>query len=199
MDEINDMTKVAPCPSGPGGSEPGPFARTGRWLGRILWEAATVVVPALLITLVVNAFVAQAMVVDGPSMQPNLYYHQRVIVEKVTYRLERGPQRGDVVTINLPGEKEDLIKRVVALAGETVEVRGGQVWVNGQLLEEPWLTRPGGPDYGPTVVPAQHVFVLGDNRGNSRDSRYFGPLPVKRIVARAVLVYWPLDKIKRLR
>lgn len=197
MDEINNVPSKTPQQEL---SEERPAIQRPIWhtLKRMLREGLTTLVPAAVITLAINAFVAQAMVVEGPSMQPSLYLNERVIVEKVTYRLEHGPQRWDVVTLDLPGEEEELIKRVVALAGETVEVRDGQVYINGQLLVEPQPTRPGGPDYGPMVVPAEHVFVLGDNRANSRDSRYFGPVPIKRIMARAVLVYWPLDRVKAL-
>jgi signal peptidase I len=146
--------------------------------------------------LFINVFVAQAMVVQGPSMQPNLYYDQRVMVEKLTYRFVHGPRRGDVVIVDLPDEEEPLIKRVVALSGEMVEVRGGQVFIDDQLLEEPWMTQQGGPNYPATLVPPLHVFVLGDNRGSSRDSRSFGPVSVDQIVGRAWLVYWPLDQVK---
>jgi signal peptidase I len=170
-----------------------------RFLLGTLKEAAGTILPAVLIALFVNVFVAQAMVVHGPSMQPNLHYDQRVMVEKVTYRLIHGPRRGDVVVIDVPGEDESLIKRVVALPGETVEVRGGQVFVDGQLQEEPWTTRQGGPDYPPTVMPPLHVFVLGDNRGSSRDSRSFGPVSVDQIVGRAWFIYWPPDQAKSLR
>ena len=171
----------------------------GRFLVGALKEAAGTILPAVLIALFVNVFVAQAMVVHGPSMQPNLHYDQRVMVEKVTYRLMHGPRRGDVVVIDVPGEDEPLIKRVVALPGETVEVRGGRVFVDGQLQEEPWTTRQGGPDYPPTVMPPLYVFVLGDNRGSSRDSRSFGPVSVDQIVGRAWFIYWPPDQAKSLR
>ena len=170
-----------------------------RFLLGALKETAGTVLPAILIALFVNVFVAQAMVVHGPSMQPNLHYGQRVMVEKVTYRLIHGPRRGDVVVIDVPGEDEPLIKRVVALPGETVEVRGGRVFVDGQLQEEPWTTRQGGPDYPPTVMPPLHVFVLGDNRGSSRDSRSFGPVSVDQIVGRACFIYWPPGQAKSLR
>jgi signal peptidase I len=170
-----------------------------RFLLGALKETAGTVLPAVLIALFVNVFVAQAMVVHGPSMQPNLHYDQRVMVEKVTYRLMHGPRRGDVVVIDVPGEDEPLIKRVVALPGEPVEVRGGQVFVDGQLQEEPWITRQGGPDYPPTVMPPLHVFVLGDNRGSSWDSRSFGPVSVDQIVGRAWFIYWPPDQAKSLR
>jgi signal peptidase I len=171
----------------------------GRFLLGALKETAGTVLPAVLIALFVNVFVAQAMVVHGPSMQPNLHYDQRVMVEKVTYRLMHGPRRGDVVVIDVPREDEPLIKRIVALPGETVEVRGGRVFVDGRLQEEPWTTRQGGPDYPPTVMPPLHVFVLGDNRGSSRDSRSFGPVSVDQIVGRAWFIYWPPDQAKSLR
>ena len=168
----------------------------GHTLLRVVWDLASTIVPAVIIALFINVFVAQAMVVQGPSMQPNLYYDQRVMVEKITYRFFHGPRRGDVVIVDVPGEDEPLIKRVVALSGEMVEVRGGQVWINGELLEEHWTTQQGGPNYSSTLVPPLHVFVLGDNRGSSRDSRSFGSVSVDRLVGRAWLLYWPLDKIK---
>ena len=168
----------------------------GHTLMRVVWDLVSTVVPAVIIALFINVFVAQAMVVQGPSMQPNLNYDQRVMVEKITYRFFHGPRRGDIVIVDVPGEDEPLIKRVVALSGETVEVRSGQVWINGELLEEDWATHRGGPNYPSTAVPPLHVFVLGDNRGSSRDSRSFGAVSVDRLVGRAWLLYWPLDKIK---
>lgn len=173
--------------------------KVGRFLLRMLWDVVSTVVPAVLIALAINVFVVQAMTIDGPSMQPNLYYDQRVMIEKVTYRLVHGPRREDVVTFNLPGEEIPLIKRVVALPGETVEVRDGQVFIDGELLEEPWTIQLGGPDYPSTIVPPLHVFVLGDNRPSSRDSRYFGPVPLDQIIGRALFVYWPPDQAKSLR
>ena len=171
----------------------------GHFLLRALWEVISTVLPAVLIALVVNTFVVQAMVVQGPSMQPNLQYDQRVMVEKITYRLIHGPRRGDVVVLDVVNEDEPLIKRVVALAGETVEVRKGQVFVNGELLDESWATRPGGPHYQSTLVPPLHVFVLGDNRASSRDSRAFGPVPVDQLIGWAWVIYWPPDQITSLR
>ncbi len=171
----------------------------GRFLIRALWDIITTVVPAVLLALFINLFVAQAMVVQGPSMQPTLHYDQRVLVEKLTYRFFHGPHRGDIVVIEVEGEHDPLIKRVVALPGETVEVHNGKVTIDGEPLEEPWTTRPGGPGYGPTRVPELHVFVLGDNRGSSRDSRSFGAVPVDHVIGRAWLVYWPLSEVKLVR
>ena len=171
--------------------------RVGRFLLRALWDIVSTVVPAILIALVVNVFVVQAITVDGPSMQPNLYYVYRVMVEKVTYSFH-GPRRGDVVVVDLPDEETTLIKRAVALPGETVEVRGGQTFIDGQLLDEPWVAQLGGPNYFPTLVPPLHIFILGDNRPVSRDSRYFGPVPIDHVIGRAWLIYWPPDQVKLL-
>jgi signal peptidase I len=182
--------------SEPGEGKHGPSPGIGRFLLRALWNVASTVLPAVFIALFVNVFVAQAWVVEGPSMQPNLHYDQRVMVEKVTYRFVHGPRRGDIVIIDVPGEEEPLIKRVVALPGETVQVHGGQVSVDGEPLVEPWVTRRGGLDYPSTLVPPLHVFVLGDNRGSSRDSRSFGPVSIDQLVGRALFVYWPPDQIK---
>ncbi len=180
----------------PGPAQLKPASGIGRFLLRALWDVVSTVVPAIAIALLINIFVAQAMVVQGPSMQPTLHYDQRVMVEKVTYRLAHGPRRGDVVIIEVQGETEPLIKRVVALSGETIEVRDGRVFINGVLLEEPWTTQQGGPNYNSTLIPPLHVFVLGDNRGSSRDSRSFGPVAVDHLIGRAWLIYWPLDQME---
>lgn len=176
-------------------SHPGPLTRILRWPLIILREILETVVPALLIALVINLFLAQATQVLGQSMEPNLHTSQRVVVEKVTYRFFHGPRRGDIVVIDMPNQSEMLIKRVVGLPGETIEIRGGKVYIDGEPLEEPWQVYPGGGDYPPHLVPPLHVFVLGDNRGASNDSRSFGPVPIEYIVGRAWFSYWPKEYI----
>lgn len=161
----------------------------------VLIKGICTAVPAALVSLVLNVFVAQAMVVHGPSMQPNLSYNQRVIVDKITYDFIHSPRRGDVVIFHMPEEQELLVKRAVALPGETVEVRDGQVFINDQALEEPWATCQGGMDYPPKRVPPRHIFVLGDNRAVSRDSRFFGPVPMERIAGQVRLIIWPPHRI----
>ncbi|MGD8996920.1 MAG: signal peptidase I [Anaerolineae bacterium] len=170
--------------------------KTGRYIGRLIRELVTAVLPALAIALFINVYVAEAvMVKEGPSMEPNLYRGYRVMTEKVSYDLHP-PRRGDVVVVERPDGEKPLIKRVVALPGEVVEVRGGHTFVDGQPMDEPWVTRFGGPRYPPTVVPPDHVFVLGDNRGVSYDSRAIGPVSVETIRGRACLIYWPLSELK---
>ncbi|MBN1137349.1 MAG: signal peptidase I [Anaerolineae bacterium] len=176
---------IDPPPRGPG------VARRFVHLIRDLLET---ILPAILIALLLNVFVGQATRVQGQSMEPNLHTDQRLVVEKVSYRFH-GPRRGDVVVIRVPSQGEELlIKRVIGLPGETVEILNGQVYIDGQLLDEPYTdgsTRQG--RIGRVVVPALHVFVMGDNRDHSNDSRTFGPVPIENIVGRAWLSYWPLS------
>lgn len=173
------------------GAELGSSRSIGPYLWRIFREVFLTALPAVIIALLINTFVAQAMIVEGPSMSPNLHFPQRVIVERVMYQFVREPRRGDIVVVSLPGQDEPLIKRVIGLPGETVEVRNGQVFIDEELIEEEWITRQGGPNYPAEVVPPNHVFVMGDNRGNSRDSRAFGPVSLDQIVGRAWVIYWP--------
>jgi len=129
-------------------------------------------------------------------MEPNLHTNQRLVVEKLSYRFH-GPQRFDVVVLKVPSQGDDLlIKRVIGLPGETVEIQDGRVYVNGEPLEEPFLvddTRPG--RHGRVVVPPLHVYVLGDNRNHSNDSRSFGPVPIDNVVGRAWISYWPIEDL----
>jgi len=177
---------------GPG---PGLTKRVLDFTINVVRELLLTVLPALLLVLFINVFVAEAALVEeGPSMQPNLYRGDRVMTEKVSYRFAP-PQRGDVVIVRRPAPEVSLIKRVVALPGEVVEVRQGHVWIDGEPIAEPWVTYWGGPDYGPARVPEEHVFVLGDNRPNSRDSREVGPVPFSAVRGHALFVYWPLAHV----
>jgi len=164
------------------------------WLLRVLREIGETVIPAVVIALFINLFLAQATQVLGQSMEPTLHSSQRVVIEKISYRFH-GPRRGDVVVIDSPKQSEMLIKRVVGLPGETVEVSNGRVLVDGEPLKEDWSVKLGGGSYGPHTVPPLHVFVLGDNRGASNDSRSFGPVPIEHIVGHAWVSYWPPEEI----
>jgi signal peptidase I len=164
---------------------------------KAIWEIITTVVPALVMALAINVYVAEAASIeDGPSMQPNLHVGYRMMMEKLSYRF--GPiERGDVVVVDREGGLP-LIKRVIGLPGETVEVRGGRVWIDGEHLDEPWGPFRGGPDYPPVQVPADHLYIIGDNRPNSLDSRIIGPVPVEAVQGHVVLVYWPPSAIQLL-
>ena len=166
---------------------------------RTLWlwlvELGETVLPAIVIAVLINLFLAQATRVYGSSMEPNLHTDQRLVVEKVSYRLH-GPRRGDVVVIRMPERgPELLIKRIIGLEGETIEVSNGVVTIDGQPLEEEYLVRKTTGNYGPVTIPEGHVFVMGDNRGASNDSRIFGPVPLDRVVGRAWVSYWPIESL----
>jgi signal peptidase I len=128
-------------------------------------------------------------------MEPNLHSDQRLVVEKVSYHLH-GPRRGDVVVFSVPQQSEELlIKRVIGLPGEVVEICDGKVYINGIPLDEPYLNQDTRGRLAPIVVPPLHVFVLGDNRSFSNDSRAFDAVPIKDILGRAWLSYWPLEDL----
>jgi len=176
---------------------PGEDISPGRHILRVLREILETMIPAVIIALLINLLLAQATRVYGQSMEPNLHTDQRLVVEKISYNHwwpVRGPQRGDVVVFRVNPDSDLLIKRVIGLPGDRVEVRGGQVFINGQALDEPYLTRPTIGDYGPIDVPPLHIFVLGDNRGFSNDSRSFGPLLLDSVIGRAWFSYWPPDQ-----
>jgi signal peptidase I len=172
-----------------------PQGRLSGWFRDIL----ETILPALLIVLVVNVFLAQATRVEGQSMEPNLHNNQRLIIEKISYRF-RPPRRGDIVVIKMPNRHSDpLIKRVVGLPGETIEVRDGHVYINGQMLNEPYLEQLTYGNTGPHVIAPGSIFVLGDNRGASNDSRSFGEVMISSILGHAWFRYWPLDEIGLVR
>lgn len=156
-----------------------------------LRELIESVLPALVIVLVVNIFLAQATRVEGQSMEPSLHNDERLIIEKISYRFHQ-PTRGDIIVLRRPHRSsEPLIKRVVALPGERVEIRNGTVRVDGMLLDEEYLDQSTWGDMSVRLVPEEHVFVLGDNRKASNDSRAFGMVPFEDIIGRAWVRYWP--------
>lgn len=187
----DDFNKLADTESAdPSGSAKGP------WLLRMFREVLETILPALLIALLINVFVGQATRVEGQSMEPNLHTDQRLVVEKLSYRFH-GPQRFDIVVLRLPNQGEDLlIKRVIGLPGEVVEIHDRQVYINGEPLYEPLINKDTSPGRKEAItVPPLHVYVMGDNRNHSNDSRSFGPVPIDNLVGRAWLSYWPPEDV----
>ena len=165
-------------------------------------EWVVIAAGALLVALVIKTFLLQAFYIPSLSMAPTLKVNDRVLVNKLSYDLH-DVHRGDLVVFESPpnegSQTKDLIKRVIGLAGETVESRDGRVLINGQVLDEPYLQ----PDIvtGPmekTVVPPDHVWVMGDNRANSRDSRFFGAISESTIIGRAFVRVWPVTALDLL-
>ena len=165
-----------------------------------LLEWIIVVVVAITSALLVRAYVVQQFAVEGQSMLSTLNDGDRVLVNRLSYRLH-DPRRGDVVVLQRfegGADERDLIKRVIGLPGERVEVRSCVVYIDDVPLEEPYLDpviqqRDGcGDDQSPVTVPDNSVFVLGDHRGKSSDSRVFGAVPDDLLIGRAFVIIWPV-------
>ena len=183
MDRFSD----SPKPSDP----ISPLRRAGQFAGELL----ATLVPAIVIALLINVFLAQSTVVLGQSMEPNLRQDQRLIMEKVGYHWH-GPRRGDIVVVPDPsGGPIPLIKRVVGLPGDRYPLAAGRVYIDGAPLDESYLAQMTESGRRTWMVPPLHVFVLGDNRSNSKDSRFFGPVPLDTIIGHAIFRYWPLNEI----
>ena len=161
----------------------------------------TAVVAFVLVFGFVRPFVVEAYRIPTESMVPTLEVGDRVLANKFIYRFTE-PERRDIVVFDSVDEDDDqtLIKRVVGLAGDEIQVQGGVLYVNGEAQEEPYLndTDQSRSFYGPTVVPEGHIFVMGDNRGNSADSRVFGPLPLENLKGEAFMRFWPVSKISTI-
>lgn len=146
----------------------------------------------LLIFLVIR-FAAQSFRVDGQSMEPGLHTDEFVLVDKVAY-LFQSPQRGDVIVFHYPLDtSRDFIKRIVGLPGDTISTTSASVIVDGQTLHEPYISLPFNFENDTWKLGPNQFFVMGDNRGNSLDSRSWGPLDRSYIVGKAVVVYWPVS------
>jgi signal peptidase I len=209
---------------GPGGPEAGATppaeppdqakdARTessSRWLR----EGIIVVIVAVLVAVLLRAFVVQTFFIPSGSMEPTLGIGDRILVNKLSYDLH-GVDRGNIVVFSRPPaencggpEVNDLVKRVIGLPGNVISLSGGYVYIDGKRLDESWLPKseqgvttagPPGTTYSlarPFKVPANNYFVMGDNRTDSCDSRYWGPISKSLIVGKVELRVWPLNSIK---
>jgi signal peptidase I len=158
-------------------------------LWRLAGEVIETVVLAVVLFVGINVATARIRV-DGSSMEPTFYDGEYVLVNRLAYRLG-SLSRGDVVIFYLPDQpKRDYIKRVIGLPGDRVEVSGREVRVNGELIQEDYIAAS--PTYtGVWTVPEGSAFVLGDNRNNSTDSHNWGAIPIRDIMGRAILIYWP--------
>lgn len=158
---------------------------------RTLLDTFETILLSLVLFLAINT-VSERIRVESISMQPTLYAGDMVIVNKLAYRFNNSPHRGDVIVFKYPPDPESIpyIKRVVGLPGDQVHIANGKVYIDGQLIDEPYLkvsTNRGG-DW---TVPDKQLFVMGDNRNNSRDSRAWGFVPFENIIGRAELIYLP--------
>jgi len=166
--------------------------------GRWLLELVVLVAIAWVLALGIKTFVVQPFIIPSSSMEPTLMISDRVLVNRFIYRFTE-PRADDIVVFVSPEEGNlDLIKRVVAVAGQRVDIRDGVVFVDGERRIEPFVNQAYPDHYSSdetVTVPAGAVFVMGDNRANSKDSRYIGSQPVTRILGKAFAIYWPLNRI----
>ena len=202
---MSDPRWVDPAPPSWGASA---SPSSGTRALRLIVELAQTVLIAGLLFVGVNLITARIRV-EGNSMEPSLHDAEFVVVNRLAYRWAE-PSRGDIVVFRFPLDlQRRFIKRIIGLPGDTIRVEAGQVYVNGQPLDEPYVkanpSRPhlGGPPYcgyaygcEPTVVPPQSYFVMGDNRDNSQDSRYWGFVKRDKIKGKAFLIYWSWDSDK---
>ena len=173
------------------------------WLSELIDWAKTLSV-ALVIVVVVNLFIFNLSTVNGFSMEPTLEEREWLFINKIGYAFG-DPERGDVIILKDPSEgpdrKEYLVKRVIGIEGDTIEIRTGQLYLNGELQVEPYTdVEIESPDFGPAVVEPGKVFVMGDNRrgGASKDSRSFGTVALDGVKGKAEFVIWPITKLKKL-
>ena len=183
-----------------------PPPKRSRWLR----ETVIVVVVALAAALLLRTFVVQTFYIPSGSMEPTLQVGDRILVDKLSYHLH-GVDRGNIVVFRRPADENcggppvaDLVKRVIGLPGETISLSQGHVVIDGKRLDESWLPNsvqgttfsgPSGPAYNlakPYVIPANHYFVMGDNRSDSCDSRYWGPIAKSLIVGKVDVRVWPI-------
>ncbi len=169
-------------------------------LGEEAKDWAISILIALVIAFVIRYFIVELYLVDGPSMRPTLQSAERLVVNKFIYRF-RAPERGEILVFRYPKDpSRDFIKRVIAVPGDTIEIKDGRVFVNQQLMNEPYILSKTRGDYPLTTIPEDHIFVMGDNRNNSEDSRFadVGFVPYELVKGKAMMVFWPWDQKKTL-
>ncbi|WGV26573.1 signal peptidase I [Halotia branconii] len=167
------------------------------------WQENLILIAiALCLSLLIRTFIAEPRYIPSDSMLPTLHTGDRLVVEKVSYRFHP-PIAGDIVVFQPSKELQSrgypkdqaFIKRVIGVPGKILKVTQGKVYLNGQPLVEDYIAEPSNQPFPPVQVPEDQFFVMGDNRNDSNDSRYWGFLPRKNIIGRAVFRFWPLDRI----
>lgn len=164
---------------------------------RLLLETAIVLAIALPLALGLHTFVTQVYAISGHSMEPTLHDGERVVINKLHPGIKDIAIGDLVIFTSNQDSRKNLVKRVIGLAGDEIELKGSQVLRNGEVLEETYIHRALYPEKPGEVitVPSDHIFVLGDNRSQSQDSRHFGPIPLESVKGRVFLRLWPIDSL----
>lgn len=164
-------------------------------------EIASIIIIAFILAMILRTFVIEGRIIPSGSMLPTIQLQDRVMVLKFAYWFKE-PQRGDIIVFKPPegiGQKDDLIKRLIGLPGETVEIKEGKVFINGRALNEPYIAEPPNYEFGPVKVPEGCYFMMGDNRNRSFDSHMWNSwLTRDHIKGKAFVIYWPLNHIRLL-
>jgi signal peptidase I len=181
------------------GSMPRGPKHAARSAGREILEWIITLAVAVGLALCVHAWVGELVTVSGESMEPTLWDGEKVLVGKVEYDIAK-PKRGDIVIVKYPENDDNKIKRVIATAGEKISVSGGCVYIDGKKLDEPYILEAINYDMAELTVPEGTVFVMGDNRNDSRDSHFpeVGPIPLSQVRGRAYAVVLPMGKWRKL-
>lgn len=184
-----------------------------------LWEYAKAIVTALILALILRAYVVQAFKIPSGSMLPTLLIGDHILVNKFIYGTKlpfsenrvlvlRSPERGDMIVFKYPEDPpRDFIKRVIAVEGDIIEARNKKIFINGELLIEPYIQHTDASilpveieprdNFGPYRVPENQLFVMGDNRDQSYDSRYWGYVDIEKVRGKAFIIYWSWDSIEK--
>lgn len=169
-------------------------------LWREILEWVITLASAFIIAILIHRFIGQGYTVLGPSMQPTLYTNEKVIISKIHYRFGE-PQRGDIAVVyyppsaSNPGGSNSYVKRVIGVPGDVLAVVDGKLMRNGMQVNEPYIKENMRWDFDEITVPEDHVFVMGDNRNDSNDSRSVGAISYDNVVGKALWIYWPFSKM----
>ena len=169
-------------------------------IGTQIKEWTISILIAVVLAFFIRFFIIELYLVEGPSMLPTLVSQERLVVNKFIYRF-REPERGEILVFKYPRDpKRDFIKRVIGVEGDTIEIKDSKVYLNDELLDEPYILEPTLSEFPRLTIPKGHIFVMGDNRNNSEDSRFRGVdfLPLDMVKGKAMMVFWPLDSMKTL-
>ena len=168
------------------------------------WEWTKALAIAIVLAFVIRSLLFAPFVVDGASMMPTLQDRERLIVTKLVYFIH-DPSPGDIIVFHATQER-DYIKRVIGIGGDKLEMKNDQLYINDQPVDEPYLNEYKKQaqsegyllteNFGPIEVPEGELFVMGDNRGNSKDSRMIGTIPLESVVGRADVIFWPLNQFR---
>ncbi len=168
---------------------------------RFVLELVEIVVLAFAVSWIIHTFMFEARYVPSESMLPTIQVGDRIVVDKFFYKHFGSIERNDIVVFHSTSAmpiKDDMVKRVIGLPGDTIEIKTHKVLLNGKEISEPFILQKTVGDYGPVTVPEGSLFVMGDNRNNSDDSRDWGFLPENELVGKVILRYWPLSSFGSL-